>query len=65
MNESGINMNLICNFLRSDLCLLMLFSLIALEKRDQTHFLVYIKVKEELFDIDKCVFRKGFKVIEN
>ena len=62
MNESGINMNWICDFLRSDLCLLMFFSLIALEKRDQKHFLVDIKVKEELFDIDKCVLERVLKL---
>ena len=30
------------------------FSSIALERRNQKHFLVYIKVKEKLYDIDKC-----------
>ena len=35
-----------------------LFYLIVLEKRDRKHFLVYIKVKEKLFDVEKCVLER-------
>ena len=38
------------------------FSSIALEKGDQKHFLVYTKVKEKLFDIDKCVLENFLKL---
>ena len=43
-------------------CFFFFYS-IVLGKRDRKHFLVYIKVKEKLFDVEKC-FRKVFKVIE-
>ena len=32
------------------------------EKRDRKHFLVYIKVKEKLFDVDKCVLENFLKL---
>ena len=46
------------------LSLLMFFSSIALKKRDGKHFLVYLKAKEKLFDIDQCVLERFLKVIE-
>ena len=38
------------------------FSSNALEKRDRKHFLAYIKVKEKLFDINKCALENFLKL---
>ena len=38
------------------------FSSVAPEKRDRKHFFVYIKVKEELFDIAKSVLENFLKL---
>ena len=42
------------NSKKADDIFINVFSSIALERRNQKHFLVYIKVKEKLYDIDKC-----------
>ena len=41
-----------------------LFYLIVLEKRDRKHFFVYIKVKEKLFDVEKCVFERFLELLK-
>ena len=35
-----------------------------LEKRDRKHFLVHIKVKEKLFDVEKCVLERFLKLLK-
>ena len=42
----------------------ILFYSIVLEKRDRKHFLVYIKVKEKLFDVEKCVLERFLKLLK-
>ena len=37
---------------------------IVLEKIDRKHFLVYIKVKEKLFDIEMCVLERFLKLLK-
>ena len=37
---------------------------IVLEKRDRKYFLVYIKVKEKPFGVEKCVLEKFLKLLK-
>ena len=41
-----------------------LFYLIVLEKRDRKHALVYIKVKEKLFDVEKSVLERFLELLK-
>ena len=42
----------------------ILFYSIVLEKRDRKPFLVYIKVKEKLFDVEKRVLERFLKLLK-
>ena len=42
----------------------ILFYSIVLEKRDRKPFLVYIKVKEKLFDVEKPVLERFLKLLK-
>ena len=42
----------------------ILFYSIVLEKRDRKPFLIYIKVKEKLFDVEKRVLERFLKLLK-